>query len=108
MAQWGDRLEFLKDIEADGTTPQALETKPVIHFWMIEYITAFELLNKTRTAGMAANPISLCEILAYLQLYGASDTEAFIRYIVEMDASFLAAIEAKKPGSKSDGTESSS
>lgn len=76
--------------------PPALESKPVIHQWMHEYVSAFNLLHKTRSYGMTANPISLSEILAYLKLYGSSDTEAFVQYVTEMDASYLAVINEEK------------
>jgi hypothetical protein len=56
---------------------------------MREYTDAFDILSNTRQSGMAPNPIPLTEVLAYLQLYGADDTEAFITYIQAMDLTFL-------------------
>jgi hypothetical protein len=84
--------------------PRALETRPRVHQWMEEYITAFNVLNDTRTAGMAPNPISLSEILAYLKLYGASDTGEFVAYIMAMDSAFLSAQLKKAEREKANGS----
>lgn len=45
---------------------------------------------------MGPNPIALSEILAYLQLYGTEDREAFIDYILKMDAAFMSASHKKQ------------
>lgn len=71
---------------------------------MREYLQAFKILNRTRQYGMGANPISLVEIKAYLDLYGASDEEAFIEYILRMDAVYLDVMAKKKPAEKSTGS----
>lgn len=58
---------------------------------MREYLNAFHTLSSTRQSGFGPNPITLTEILAYLQLYGTEDKDAFIEYMLKMDASFLSA-----------------
>lgn len=98
--QWGDRLDFLYDLESSGVSPKALENRPELHDWMKEYLYAFRKLNRTRPMGMGVNPISLTEIKAYLDLYGASDQEAFIDYILEMDAAFLDVKAKQAPAKK--------
>lgn len=62
---------------------------------MKEYLQAFYVLNGTRQSGMGPNPITLTEMLAYLQLYGTEDKDAFIEYMLKMDASFLS-VKAKQ------------
>lgn len=103
-AEWGDKTEFLEDLEDSGMSPKALENKPEIHTWMIEYIDAFEVLNQTRSYGMAPNPISLTEILAYLQLYGSSDAASFVKYILAMDEAFLSATSKRLEREKANGS----
>lgn len=93
--EWGDKLDFLEELEESGLTPKALENRPVMHEWMKEYTTGFSILSSTRQYGMGPNPIQLSEILAYLKLYGAEDMEAFIENILLMDASFLS-VKAQK------------
>ena len=95
QAEWGDSLDFLYDLEASGINPKALQNKPVLYDWMKEYLYAFRRLNRTRTYGMAPNPISLSEIHSYIKLYGVYDQEAFIDYILQMDPVYLE-IRAKK------------
>lgn len=70
-------------------SPPALEKKPELHEWMREYLSAFYILNSTRQYGFGPNPITLTEMSAYLQLYGASDPESFIEYVLKMDEEFL-------------------
>lgn len=89
MTEWGDSLDFLYDLESSGVSPQALQNQPILHNWMKEYLEAFRTLNKTRQNGMAPCPISLQEIKAYLELYGAYDITAFIDYILKMDVAYL-------------------
>lgn len=68
--------------------------------WMKEYLYAFKMLNQTRQVSeIGMGPISLSEILAYLQLYGASDPDDFVHYILLMDSEYLS-IQAKKSASK--------
>jgi hypothetical protein len=103
MVEWGDKVEFLEELQDGGISPKALEAKPIIHEWMREYTNAFSILHGTRQMGMAPNPIMLSEILAYLKLYGTDDTEAFIDYILHMDAIFMTASEAKRKRAAGNG-----
>lgn len=70
-------------------TPKALENKPPYYGWMREYLQAFNTLSSTRQYGMGPNPITLTEILAYLQIWGTDDRVEFIAYILKMDSAFL-------------------
>lgn len=38
---------------------------------------------------MGPNPIQLTEILAYIQLYGSSDNDVLVRYVLKMDEAYL-------------------
>ena len=88
-------------MESSGISPKVLEKKTDLHDWMKEYLYAIRILNRTRQHGMGLCPISLTEIKAYLVLYGASDKEAFIESILQMDAAYLDVkakqTQAKKP-----------
>ena len=100
VGEWGDKLDFLYEVESSGITPQALKNQPDLHDWMKEYLKAFKVLNRTRQVGMGPSPISLSEIKAYLELYGASDQEAFIEYILEMDEAYLRVKAKKEPSAQ--------
>ena len=69
---------------------------------MKEFIQGFKVLNQTRSYGMAACPINLSEIKAYLELYGATDPDAFIEYVLKMDEAYLG-VKAKKASSETQG-----
>ncbi|AAX84917.1 hypothetical protein [Xanthomonas phage Xp15] len=60
-----------------------------MYSWMTEYLLAFQVLNQTRQVGFSANPIPISEILAYIQVYGASDPKTLVDYILEMDGAYL-------------------
>ena len=85
-------------------SPKALESRPVVYDWMVEYLKAFDTLNATRQFGMGPNPIQLSEILAYLQVFETDDPEVMIHYTLLMDQSFLTAQAEKrtreKPGDR--------
>lgn len=70
-------------------SPPALESRPVLHEWMKEYLSAFYTLNSTRQYGLGPCPISLTEMATYMQIYGASDPGLFIEYVMLMDEAFL-------------------
>ena len=72
-----------------GHLPESLATKPDMHSWMIEYFGAFKLLSSRRQVGMVANPISLVDIQAYINLYGATDLREFVEFITMMDSTYL-------------------
>jgi hypothetical protein len=76
--------------------PPALDKKPEVQEWMLEFIQAFDVLSSRRTVGMGANPISMQDILAYLQIYGSSDVDLFVKYIIAMDIEFMQFINKAK------------
>lgn len=63
---------------------------------MLEFIQGFDVLSSRRTVGMGANPISMPDILAYLQIYGSSSIDLFVKYIIAMDIEFLQFINRDK------------
>lgn len=69
--------------------PKALQIRPVVQYWMPEYIEAFKVLSGRRTVGMSPNPISLSEIVTYANLYELDDIEDFIYCVSEMDDCYL-------------------
>lgn len=88
---WGDSLEFLEEVANAGGDPPALRNRPDKDPWMQEYLTAFSILNQTRSYGMGPNPITLTELLAYIKVYEPLDQVQFIGYILLMDATYLGA-----------------
>jgi hypothetical protein len=94
---WGDKVEFLEEIAATNTfTPQALEKAPPYYEWMHPYMEGFFMLSSCRTYGMGANPLSMSDILAYIQIYNPYNPLQFIRYIKRMDNAYLDAQSKKQ------------
>lgn len=87
--EWGDKEEFLEDLESKGLNPAALESKPTVYDWMQEYILGFDILSSRRSVGFSVNPISMSDILSYIQIFGCSDIDLFVKFIILMDATFL-------------------
>lgn len=87
--EWGDKEEFLEDLEDKGLNPQALNSKPILNDWMQEYIIAFDILSSRRSIGFSLNPISMSDILAYIQIYSTNDIDSFVKFIIIMDSTFL-------------------
>lgn len=84
--RWGPREDFLAGSTLKtGIIPPALLNRPTLEDGDEEYVTAFMMLNTRRSSGMGPNPISLTEILAYVQLYEVNEPETFVRVMVEMD-----------------------
>lgn len=77
------------DLQSKGVPVTALDLKPDLYDWMHEYIVAFDMLSSRRSSGFAPNPISMQDINAYLNIFGATDIEKFIRHIIIMDCAFL-------------------
>jgi len=87
--RWGDKTDFLADVEALGLESKALDSRPTVYPWMTEYISGFDVLSTRRTNGMALNPISLHEIESYIRLFEIEDSIIFIHFIILMDSEFL-------------------
>jgi len=57
---------------------------------LIEYFEAFYYLSSKRTVGFSAeNPISVSDIVAYLQLYPTDNLDLFMCLLQEMDDEYL-------------------
>ena len=56
---------------------------------MKEFVEGFNVLHGTRQMGMGMNPITLTEMLAYLEIYGSDDPHTFIKYILAMDDAYI-------------------
>jgi hypothetical protein len=56
------------------------------------------ILSSRRQVGMALNPISMPDILAYLNLFGTTedDDEKFVLLIVIMDSHYLSFQQSRK------------
>lgn len=106
MHEWGPREEDLHQrYEDTGEEPLALVNKPEIPFHLFEYSKAFWLLNTRRQIGMTLNPISLVDILAYIQIFGTpeDDVERFLSLVIKQDAEYLK-LKSTKPGEPSGRT----
>jgi len=97
----------LEELEDAGKRAKALENKPDIEDDMKEYVEAFGILSTQRSVGMGPNPISLADILAYLQIYGATCIEEFMFHILAMDSTFLVKLAEKREREKTNGSTSS-
>lgn len=72
-----------------GVEPKALELKPIISAHLEEYIRAFNILSTRRQVGMSKNPITLSEILQYMDSFGCTEPEIFVLHIIRMDLAYL-------------------
>lgn len=72
-----------------GIEPKALESKPLIPAHLEEYIQAFNILSTRRQVGMSKNPITLVEIMQYVNLFGCTEADIFILHIIRMDLTYL-------------------
>ena len=89
---WGPHIEALQGIaEQTGVTPEALENIPQIPEPYEEYRSAFILLSSRRAVGMAACPITLADIQAYVELFGEPSfgVPTFVSIITLLDAKYL-------------------
>jgi hypothetical protein len=92
MFEWGPQLEKLEKIELEtGRTPSALRDRPILDGLAAEVANAYNMLASRRTSGMAANPISLSEISAWIQIFGEPTVPviAFVELIGTVDQKFL-------------------
>lgn len=100
--EWGDKLEFLQDVErTTGRRPAALARRVLPDPGNILFWRAFQTLSKARRPAFSgASDIVLTDILAYADLIGVRDPDLrsqLCRIIVEMDAAFLNFIAERKP-----------
>ena len=72
-----------------GIEPKALELKPIIPAHLEECIRAFNILSTRRQVGMSKNPITLSEIMLYIDSFGCTETEIFVLHIIRMDLAYL-------------------
>ena len=56
----------------------------------MEYLNAFYMLSTRRTIGFSSeNPISMADIIAYLQVYPTDDVDLFMHLISQMDIEYI-------------------
>jgi hypothetical protein len=95
--QWGDKLEFLQNIEkSSGETPPALLNRPILSQFEQPYYIAFQVLSESRRwtpGGPAMIPLS--EIYAYFKIYEIKDLderEEYLIYINRLDLMYVKSI----------------
>ena len=79
--------------ERAGADIPALRNRPEVHSFLYSYWEAFFALSRSRSVGFAVNPVSIADIVAYMELKGIFDPEEredFLHFMQEMDAEFLA------------------
>lgn len=84
--KWGDKVEWLYQLKADGVEPPALKNRPQLREELLVYWEGFLRLSGSRPpgfSGIAAIPIS--EIKAYLEMFPVAEPETFIRLIQALD-----------------------
>ena len=70
----------------------ALEERPELDECETWYLRAFRTLSASRQAGFGQNPITLADMLAFMQIHGINDLndrEDFVFLVQEMDAEFM-------------------
>lgn len=103
--EWGDKLEFLQDIERDtGKRPAALDRRVLPDQGNAFFWKAFQTLSKARRPAFeGVSDILIADILAYADLVGVRDLDLrgqLCRILIEMDAAFLDWLRARKPKPK--------
>lgn len=100
--EWGDKIEFLEDVERDtGKRPQALSRRVMPDPGNALFWRAFQWLSKARS-GFNGD-ITGADILAYVELHRIRDIDLrsqLARIIPEMDAAFLEWMAEHKPKPK--------
>ncbi len=92
---WGDRIGFLKTLEArTGRAPAALTDRPELFGDLQGVAEAFAVLSAGRSVsvglgGSIVNPIALAETEAYCRIHGIADAAEFCRLIRAMDGAYL-------------------
>ncbi len=84
-------------MESKGIDPPALDKKPEIPNYILEYVEAFYHLSARRTIGYSSeNPISVSDIDAFLNRHPTDDLVLFEYLMIEMDNAYLV-LRSKKP-----------
>jgi hypothetical protein len=88
-----------------GMEVQALQDRPILNRWVIEYWEAFQILSSSRTAHQGGiGPIPLSEITSYLEAVYIRDVDdrlTYIRMIQSLDNVYVKHINEKaKQGSR--------
>lgn len=86
-----------------GITPKALLNAPNLHGSAKEVANAYRIMAKGRSAGFAANPIPLSEIVAFTQLFGPPSVpiDVLVTLVEKMDDKYLELVnkDGNKPAS---------
>ena len=80
--EWGPQLESLKKLHAGGIEVQALQNRPTISQWVIEYWDAFQILSGSRATHQGGiGTIPLSEMVAYMEATYLTDVDERLRFI---------------------------
>ena len=85
---WGSKVKHLKELQKQrGVVPDALKSKPELHWILQDYLNAFLQLHGRRQYTMGAElPLPISEIRDYAETHGFEvDFRFFFRAVVEMD-----------------------
>lgn len=84
-------MEHLRDMAEDDpeNLPAALEKEPPLTLSQSQLLDAFMRLSGHRTVGMAANPITVTDALAFADVAGFDDKMRFLTVIRKCDEVFL-------------------
>ena len=93
--RFGRQAEWFTQLDSEGITVAALETRPVLHPLHGELWDAFNVLSASRNTGMSVGFIPLTEMIAYAGVIGYSPVIDFIGIIRAMDDVFVANQNAK-------------
>ena len=88
----------MRSIEERGERVLALEEKPELDGYELWHFKAFKVLSASRQAGFGQNPITLSDMLAYMQIHGINDPddrEDFVFFMQEMDDEYIKHVNKK-------------
>jgi len=99
QCEWGQYLpQIISKHKQGDDLPAFVERMPVLPDSLHWVRDAFSTLAASRNIGMAAGPIPLSEIEAYVRLFGLvdDDLERFVHLIYAMDGAWLKWANKKK------------
>lgn len=84
---------MLKNIEkTTGETPKSLRDRPLLNEAQHFFVSSFYDLNDSRSTAGSHHPITVQEILAYIQILGGfqeAEKYRFLKVIQALDAVFI-------------------
>jgi len=92
--QYGEKLEWFLDLEAEGKSVPALDTMPELFPDLKPYWDAFQTLSSSRQSGMGLGYIPFSEIIHYLgpnwlNITDLEERQDYVNFIRVLDHEYV-------------------